>query len=197
MASPVPYAHFTITTAQNHGGANGTVLYHEWDGSELNKDTGFTHSTVTNPGRIEVDETGRYQIIWNAGYENTGANRATLASLYRIDGGTAVTRGKQRNYSRGSVYGDISLGVVTEIDMTAGEYIEVGTIVEDTDATYTINSIVADCEFIIRRIDELGGSKGDVGATGATGSADNVWFGTQAAYDLLTPDAEVLYVVTG
>ena len=73
-------------------------------------------------------------------------------AIATLGSGAAITRGKQRNYSRGANYGDISLGVVTEIALTAGQYIEVGTIVEDTDAVYTINSIVADCELIIRRV---------------------------------------------
>ena len=170
----VPYAHLTITTVQNHGGADGTVVYHDWDGTQLHIDTGITHSTSTNPSRITVTDAGTYQLIWNGGYEQGGSARTTLASLYRIDGGAAITRGKQRNYTRGFAYGDASLGVVTEIELTAGQYIEVGTIVEDTDGVYTINSIVADCELIIRRVDELGGAKGDAGSGGTVDVVSNV-----------------------
>ena len=163
-ASTVPYMHLTLTTAQNHGGVDGSVTYVEWDGTEINKDTGFTHSTVTNPSRIEVDEDGTYALTFMVGAEQGGGSRTTLKSRYRINGSTVVERGAQRNYSRGSGYGDISVGMVTELALSSGDYIEVGTEVEDTDGIYTINSIPSECEVIIRRVDELGGAKGDTGA---------------------------------
>ena len=146
------YAHLTQTTQQNLGGANGTVKYIDWDGSQLNLDSSFTHSTGTNPSRITVNATGRYSLVWMVSGTQGGAGRTTLMSHYRINGITVVTRGRQRNYTRGSNYGDVSIGMTTELDLTSGQYIEVATTVDDTDATYTINTIVAECELIMRRI---------------------------------------------
>ena len=147
-----PYAHLTVSTTQNLGGANGAVSYVDWDGTQLNVDTGFTHSTVTNPSRVQVDATGRYALTWMVSITQGGSARTTYMSAYRINGTTIVTRGRQRNYSRGSGYGDTSLGMVTELDLTDGDYIEASITIDDTDSTYTSNCIPAECELIIRRI---------------------------------------------
>lgn len=148
-----PYAHLTVTTAQNHGGATGTKQWVNWDGTQLNVDTGFTHSTSTNPSRIQVDADGTYELIWVVGIEQGGSNRTTYSTQYRVNGGSDVIRGRQRNYSRGSNYGDVSVGQVTIIpNLTNGDYIEVGTTVDNTDAVYTSNSVPSECELIIRKI---------------------------------------------
>ncbi len=148
----LPYMHLALTTAQNHGGADGTVVYVDWDGSEIHKDTGFTHSTGTNPSRVQVDADGRYSLYFNIQGTQGGSARTTWMSHYRVNGSTVVIRGRQRNYSRGSAYGDLGVGMTTELDLTNGDYIEAGTTVDDTDATYTINSIPAECELIIRKL---------------------------------------------
>ena len=147
-----PYAHLTITSTQNMGGANGTVNYVDWDGTQLNVDTGFTHSTGTNPSRIQVDADGRYSLYWMVGITQGGSARTTFMSALRVNGTTVITRGRQRNYSRGSNYGDTSLGMTTEIDLVDGDYIEVNITVDDADSTYTSNCIPAECELIIRKI---------------------------------------------
>jgi len=150
--STAPYVHLTILTAVNHGGSNGTVAYANWDGSEIHKDSGFTHSTSTNSSRVQVDTAGRYSLYFNIQCIEGGSARTTLMSHYRIDGTTVVIRGRQRNYSRGSGYGDLGVSMTTEVDLTSGQYIEVGTTVDDTDGTYTVNSIPAECELIMRKV---------------------------------------------
>tara|TARA_R110000772_G_C13310332_1_gene440693 strand:- start:88759 stop:90138 length:1380 start_codon:yes stop_codon:yes gene_type:complete len=167
----VPFAHLTMLTVQNMGGANGTVRTANWGGTQLHIDPEFTHSITTNPSRITVVDTGRYSIYWNVGCTQTGGARTTLNSRILINGVTANALGRKHNYSRGSAYGDLSVGMTTEIELTAGDYIECQTIVDDTDATYTVNTVVTECEFIIRKIDALGGSVGATGATGGAGGA--------------------------
>ena len=151
-AIQAPYAHLTQTTLQNVGGANGTVSYINWNGTQLHIDTGFTHSTSTNPSRVQVDATGRYSINATVGVTQGGGSRTTIMSSLRVDGTTAVLRGRQRNYSRGSNYGDMSIAHITELDLTSSQYVELAITIDDTDGVYTNNTIVAECEFIIRRI---------------------------------------------
>jgi hypothetical protein len=147
-----PYSHFIKVSTQNIGGADGTVSYIDWDDTPIILGTGFTHSTVTNPSRIQVDSTGRYEIKANVQAVQTGASRTTLMSGLRINGVTSNDLGRQRNYSRGAGYGDLGVGLFTEIDLIAGDYIEMTVTVDDTDGAYTINTISTECEFIIRKI---------------------------------------------
>ena len=147
-----PYAHLIISSTQNMGGSNGTVHYVLWDGTAINVDAGFTHSTVTNPSRVQVDANGRYEIKANVSIAQGGGSRTTFMSGLRVNGSTVNVRGRQRNYSRGSGYGDTSTGLNTEIDLLDGDYLEMSITVDDTDGSYTSNAVVAECEFIIRKI---------------------------------------------
>lgn len=147
------FAELQVSTATDHGGANGTIVAAVWDGTELHKDTrSFTHSTSTNPSRVTIVDTGRYHVKGVIACLNGGANRQVLSTRYRIDGGSWVTRGAQQDYSRGSGYNnDIRAPFDFEVDITAGSYVEVGTIVERTDASTTALA-TTDSSFIIRRI---------------------------------------------
>ena len=151
-AGPAPYAHLIISSTQNMGGANGTVHYVLWDGTAINVDTGFTHSTSTNPSRIQVDANGRYEVKANVSVAQGGSDRTTFMSGLRVNGSTVNVRGRQRNYSRGSSYGDTSTGLNTEIDLSDGDYLEMSITVDNTDGSYTSNAVVSECEFIIRKV---------------------------------------------
>jgi len=149
-----PVFHGAKTSTQNIGGAAGTTVYITW-GSEIVKDTGFTHSTVTNPSRITVDDAGRYRITATIASTNVsaGANRFSPFLQFRIDGTTMVTRGRGSTYSRGTAFNAVSnVHLDTEYDLTAGQYIEIATVVNYTDATYTVNTVNANCEVIVRRL---------------------------------------------
>ena len=150
--STAPYAHLVVGTAKNHGGANGAISVVDWDGTTIHKDTGFTHSTSTNPSRVQVDADGRYSVYWNVGITQGGSARTTFMSSLLINGATENKRGRERNYSRGSGYGDTSVGMSTEIDLTNGDYIEARITIDDTDGIYTSNSIPLETELIIRKI---------------------------------------------
>jgi hypothetical protein len=122
---------------QNCGTTNGTETWWTWDG-EIRKDTGFTHSTSVNSSRVQVDADGWYRIRMMGNVQNTGANRATLMGIYRIDGGTTTRYGTIRDYSRGAAYGNMSPGLDTVVELSNGSYIEVGTLLEDVDAAYNL-----------------------------------------------------------
>jgi predicted lysophospholipase L1 biosynthesis ABC-type transport system permease subunit len=82
-----------------------------------------------------------------------GSARFAVDLFYRINGSTVVTRGKRGYYSRGSPYNaQVRAPISTELDLTIGDYIEIGTKVQDADGTYTVNTINADCEVILRRM---------------------------------------------
>lgn len=150
-ASTPVYAHLQLTS-QDLGGANGAVSYVLWDGTQLNVDTGFTHSTTVNPSRVQVNADGRYEIKCNISITQGGTSRTTFMTGLRVNGTTANLLGRQRNYSRGSGYGDTSTGLNTEIELTDGDYIEVSVTIDDTDGTYVSNAIATESEFIIRKI---------------------------------------------
>jgi len=150
--SALPFIHLTKSAAQNIGGANGTNSVITWDGTPIATDPTFTHSTTVNPQQITVNVDGRYSIYYNCGATQGGTGRTTLMSSILINGATFNTLGRQRNYSRGSSYGDLSIGIQTEIDLQAGDYIEIVSTVDDTDAVYTINTVAAECECILRKL---------------------------------------------
>lgn len=137
--------------SQNIGGANGTITDITWDQQEeISGD--FTHNTVTNNDRIYFGFDGRVHVKASVSGDQTGANRTTLAIYGLMNTATNIIRAKHRNYSRGSNYGDISLIWDTEINVSDGDYLRIRTEVDDTDATYTINTLYNECEVIVTRI---------------------------------------------
>jgi len=144
------------TVNQDVGGANGTETWITWDGEDL-KDSNYTHSTSTNSERVTVAVAGWYEIIFLLGAQTTGSSRTTLQGIYRVNGGTTSRGGGLRNYTRGSTYGNMTTGILYTLQLSASDYIEVGTRVEDTDGTYTINTsggeISDDChQLVIKKV---------------------------------------------
>ena len=144
------------TVSQNVGGANGTEVYWTWDGETI-KDATFTHSTVTNSEQVAVADDGWYEITFIGGAQTTGSSRTTLQGIHKINGGTTSRAGSLRNYTRGASYGNITTGLIYTVQLSADDYIEVGTRVEDSDGSYTINTnggeISDDChQLVIKKI---------------------------------------------
>jgi len=124
---------------QNVGGSNGTEIWWTWNGEDR-KDAGFTHSNTVNPGRVQVDADGWYRVRFLGNVEQTGSARTTLHGILRVNGGATQRKGSVRDYTRGSGYGNCSPGLECVIQLSAGDYIEVGTRVEDTDGVYTLHT---------------------------------------------------------
>lgn len=135
----------TSAASQNVGGANGSETWWTWD-SQVKVDAGFTHSTSVNPSRITVAADGWYEIAFIGSAQTTGSNRTTLQGIFRVNGGATSRRGTVRSYTRGASYGNVSPQLFATIQLSAGDYIEVGSRVEDTDATYTINTTGAEID---------------------------------------------------
>jgi len=124
---------------QNVGGSNGTEVYWTWDG-ETRKDSDFTHSTSSNSERVTVNSNGWYQIRFVGNVQQGGGARSTLHGIIRVNGGSTQRLGSVRDYSRGSGYGNLSPGLDCIMELSEGDYIEVGTRIEDTDSTYTLST---------------------------------------------------------
>lgn len=139
-------------TVQNIGGANGTTTAITWDAQEYVDTDWFAHNTLTNPSRVTVVNTGRYEIKANVGWDTTGGARSNMEIGHSVNGGAVSLRGVNRGYTRGNNYGQGSCNLNTEVELTAGDYIEIIMGVNDTDGVYTINTVPDECEFIIRRI---------------------------------------------
>jgi len=148
-----PIIHLGKTSVtDNCGGANGTKQQIRWDNA-LRADSGFDHSPLLNPSRIGCKFDGRVKIKANISCTQGGSARTTLMLYIRTNGSDENLRCVARNYSRGSSWGDISLNISTEIDVSNGDYIEIQTEVDDSDASYTINTINAQCEIIVERVE--------------------------------------------
>lgn len=135
----------TSAASQSIGGANGTEVWWTWN-SEVKKDSGFTHSTSTNSNRITVDSDGWYEIAFVGSAQTSGSARTTLQGIFRINGGATSRRGTQRSYTRGAGYGNASPGLFATLQLSAGDYLEVGTRIEDTDQSYTISTTGAEID---------------------------------------------------
>ena len=156
VKQPMIILNKTSNVNQNVGGANGTEVYWTWDG-EMFKDDNYTHSTVTNSERVTVALAGWYEVVFIGGAQTTGSARTTLQGIYKINGGSSLRGGSLRNYARGSSYGNMTTGIIYTLELGAGDYIEVGTRVEDSDGAYTINTsggeIADDChQFVIKKV---------------------------------------------
>jgi len=181
IAGSIDYAELAVLTSQNVGGVNGTETLINWDDTAPHVGTMFTHSTSTNPSRLYVTETGRYSLVTNMMALTTGANRTSLVSRLKINGTTYDNKGQQKGYTRGSIYGlKVSVGLNVELDLTAGDYIEVGTYVQDTDATYTLNTSIDACYLVMRRVIDSIVLSGPAGPAGAAGGIPTVIAGVTA-----------------
>jgi hypothetical protein len=124
---------------QNVGGGNGTEVYWLWDG-EIKKDSGFIHDNISNSGRLQVSTAGWYELNFSGGCQQGGSARTTAFGIFRINGGSTQRRGTRRNYSRGSSYANLTASLSCVVYLSANDYVEVGTRIEDTDSSYTINT---------------------------------------------------------
>ena len=150
-----------------NGFANRLVIRFD---SEVFKDSIYTHSNSTNPGRVTVTAAGFYDISATINYDNQGANRISpRASLFK--NGTEITETRASSYSRGSGYGDEkALQIKTTLQLAINDYLEIYAWADQRDQTSAANTIVGECEFIITRLTQAAAVPGPIGPTGPTGS---------------------------
>jgi len=126
-------------SSQNVGGSNGTEVWWTWD-VQCNIDFGFVHDTETDPSHIQINMDCWAEIIFIGAAQQGGSGRTSLQGIFRINGGTTQRKGTIRNYSRGVNYGNLSPALITLVRLVPGDYIEVGTRVDDSDGVYVINT---------------------------------------------------------
>jgi hypothetical protein len=149
------YVHIGKTSGgtEDVGGSNGTTVYIKWDLDIKTVGSDVSHDTSTNNTRIYANADGRYHIKCNFSANSDGGARTTLGMFHRVSAGSISYRGVQNSYCRGGVYDDnLRIHFNIEIEMTDGQYIEMGTFIEDTDGSYTITSEYSACDFIMRKI---------------------------------------------
>jgi hypothetical protein len=157
-----------------------------WD-DELEKDSDFTHDTVTNNERVTVNSNGVYILIGNVNVTNTGANRVTGYMDLRING-TADTETRAKNYSRGTSYGDFNMHVSAVRYLFQNDYVDLYCGIDDADQSDSVDTQVANSEFMIVKL--APGAKGDTGAAGATGAdGDITWEGDWSAGEYIENQA--------
>jgi len=167
--STVPVLRLSHSAIINLQIAEGSTEVLPWDTQDAIDTDTYIHDTVTNNSRIYVNVSGIYLIKWDVFAVSAGANRLSWESRLRIDG-VAQDIGRRKNYSRGSLYGSgINAEQNIEVSLTAGQYIEATIYVQDAEQTSAVNSIAASQNLVVKKIDGLGGTKGDKGDTGVPG----------------------------
>jgi hypothetical protein len=133
---------------------------------EREKDTGFTHSTVTNSSRLIVDEAGTYQPHANITIFSSG-QRAQFVSKVLIDGieqPQPYHGGYIRNAGSSSDYWTCEVEP-EPVKLTAGQYVEFQIQIDSeltTSITGTFQGDRSSCSMV-----NLQGPKGEKGDTGS------------------------------
>ncbi len=114
-------------------------------------DSLFTHSTSTNPSRVEVNADGLFEISYSISVDNVGNSRTTPRSRIRLNGSTYITIGVGYSYTRNTT--DDKLTLVTHpvlLPLTSGDYIEI--LCDQQGTAGTANTIPDESSFKIKLI---------------------------------------------
>ena len=150
-----------VSTSINQ--SSPTIL--DWD-VETDKDSGFSHSNITNNSRIEVDADGTYEIEANIRMESSN-QRAQFVVKILIDG-VVQSQPYGSSYIRNNgSSSDFWTCVVNPppLKLTAGQYIEVQIQIESQTTTAITGTFIGTSSSF--SMVKLQGTKGDAGATGA------------------------------
>lgn len=138
------------TATENIGGAVGTKVLILWD-EEPVKQPGFVHSTSSNTSQIQVENTGRYGVIVNIVGVNGAVAGVQIKMYIKKNGSEYLYESTAYDYAIGTNW-RVHLRISSEIELKAGDYIEVETYVVQTGAGQAVTTSAAECEFIVRRI---------------------------------------------
>lgn len=115
---------FAVTTRVGTN-LNGTNVAVDWDQSAYINSGGYTHSTSTNPSRVQVDASGTYRIDCTLTFDSD-QQRTSIMAEARVNGSTLVAgQGatgiilNQNNHDHASVH------VGTLVELTDGDYVEI------------------------------------------------------------------------
>jgi hypothetical protein len=163
VSGPQPIVSLTSTDDASTF-SQSTPLVIEWD-VERYKDSGFTHSTSTNPSRAYVDQDGTYQIAASL-RSSSSAQRAQPVARILINGSIQAQpygSGYIRNNGSSSDYWSAVVNP-PPVKLSAGDYVEVQIQVESQmTVVFTPTLLGSESSFSVTA---LTGEKGDQGAPG-------------------------------
>lgn len=122
---------------QDVGGSNGTVSFWTWD-TVRRADTGYAYSPGS--GVVTVLKAGWYMIKFIGNVQTEGSAGTTIQGVFRLSDGVTNQGGTIKSYTRGAAYGNATPALEYPIFLDANETVEVGTMIEDSDAVYVINT---------------------------------------------------------
>jgi hypothetical protein len=131
--------------------AQGTTRWIE-PGGALAPETDYFDNVTGQPTRIEVKKAGRYRVAARYTFQGSVNSRASCYMVVRINGLITLSRGTIVGYTRGTVYGPATAGIDTAIGLSAGDYIELGFVVDDSDATNTYTLLAAHSQLTLEMI---------------------------------------------
>ena len=137
------------TATENIGGALKTTKLILWD-EEPVKQPGFVHSTSSNSSQVQVENTGRYIVSVNVVAVNAAINSILSKMYLKKNGSEYLYESTAYSYAIGTSW-RVHLKINTEIELEAGDYIEVETYVMQSGGQ-AVNTTPQECEFIVRRI---------------------------------------------
>ncbi len=140
------------TTTDDIGGASGATSPTQivWD-DELVKQPGFVHSNTDSPSKVVVDNDGRYSVIATICAVNGASAWVHMKAYIKKNSAEYFYGSTAYDYAIGSSW-RVNLKIVTEIQLYAGDYIEVETYVQLTQSGQAVTTIPAECELIVRRM---------------------------------------------
>lgn len=127
-------------------GGSGLVT---WDTNLAGANDAFTHTAGTSA--ITVVNAGAYSISANVGFL-AGNARSTAGLIARINGAVDFRHGIVYGYTRGTNYGKGTAGFRMDLNLAAGQTIEMLFEVEDTDSTYNFTLYGGDASFNISKL---------------------------------------------
>jgi len=99
-----------------------------WDGTGAARvvDAGFAHSTVTNPSRVTVNNTGLHKVDYNISWDTTANARRTATCRFTVNGTVvAPAVGTSHAYARNNTDDWESNSASLFYNFTAGDYYEI------------------------------------------------------------------------
>jgi hypothetical protein len=110
-------------SAQNVNGSSWLAVNFT---SEILKDSHYTHSNVTNPARIYVNETGWYKVTYNISYEVTSFGLRNIHTAVGIDGSSLLSCGHDYSVAYGLSNRFGACGTTALFYINSGSYIQIG-----------------------------------------------------------------------
>lgn len=138
-----------ITSTNINAAASNNLV--DWSQQDYIDTDTFTHDTVTNNSRLAVDVDGKYNVTVSLGITSTGARQASTVKI-RLNGSTTYGyRGKTGYIRAASGHDEASLHLSVDLELSAGDYIEV---LVDRESTLTTSATLVSGEslFQMRRI---------------------------------------------